>query len=31
MRKGDQKLAVTELIRKFLYERSSDIVARGWK
>lgn len=31
MREGDQKLAVTELIRKFPYERSSDIVARGWK
>jgi hypothetical protein len=31
MREGDQKLAVTDLVKKFPYEKSRDVVAKGWK
>ncbi len=31
MRSGDQKLAVTELVQKYPYEKSSQIVMKGWK
>ena len=31
MRAGDQKLSVEELVKKYPYEKSSDIVRKGWK
>ncbi len=31
MREGDQKLAVSELVKKFPYKKSREIVAKGWK
>ncbi len=31
MRQGDQKLAVSELVNKFPYKKSREIVAKGWK
>ncbi len=31
MRDGDQKLSVKELVEKYPYSKSSDIVAKGWK
>ncbi len=31
MREGDQKLSVKELVKKFPYKKSSEIVKKGWK
>lgn len=31
MREGDQKLSVGELVKKYPYKRSQEIVAKGWK
>ena len=31
MRSGDQKLSVKELVEKYPYKKSSDIVKKGWK
>ena len=31
MRDGDQKLSVGELVKKYPYEKSSEIVSKGWK
>lgn len=31
MREGDQKLAVSELVKKFPYKKSREIAANGWK
>ncbi|HIP19884.1 MAG TPA: hypothetical protein EYG70_02030, partial [Sulfurimonas sp.] len=31
MRSGDQKLSVKELVKKYPYSKSSNIVTKGWK
>jgi len=31
MRAGDQKLSVEELVKKYPYEKSSEIVRKGWQ
>jgi mono/diheme cytochrome c family protein len=31
MREGDQKMPVSELIKKYPYRRAREIVERGWK
>ncbi len=31
MREGDEKMACSDLVRKYPYRRSSGIVASGWK
>ncbi len=31
MREGDQKLPVADLVRKYPFVKSQDVVAKGWK
>jgi len=31
MREGDQKLSVKELVKKYPYKKSTQIVKDGWK
>jgi len=31
MREGDQKMSVSDLVRKYPYERAKEIVISGWK
>ena len=31
MRSGDQKLSVKELVKKYPYSKSTNIVTKGWK